>query len=146
MPEELLGPDIHCIFSGSSGILESVKASISESEDEVKAELAEQLMNRVREYIDQLLMTTQYVHDGYSLSWKLLSVDDFEGEVSMATSFNVHVKSDDFEFFDLLLNKDEILEEIQQRIKDELRRFLKASGILCEKLCIKMESNGFGYG
>lgn len=146
MSEELLGPDIRCVFSGPPDILDSVKASVSESDNEVKAELAERLMDRVREHIDHLLVITQYVHDGYSLSWELLSLDDFEGEISMATSFNVHVKSDDFEFFDRVLNKREVLGEILHRIEKELLGFLKTSGVSFDKLGVTMESGGFGYG
>lgn len=146
MLEALLGPDIRCDFFGSAENLIVLRVALEEANGEVKSALDQQLMTNIHTCIEELLTTETHEHDGYLLSWELLCIDEFDDGLSLATSFNLSVKADDFDFFDGLLNNTDVLEKFLHRIQQTIREFLQRSGVPLADLDQRMESDGFGYG
>lgn len=146
MAEELLGPDLSASIKASPEQVEVISKRLSKGED-LNDEIKTILWDSLTTTTNQIVEDNNYEHDGFHFTWELSGVYKFEAdELIVNSSINVNVKSDDFDFFNAILQEDKNLATLMATLEEQLATYLETGGISKESYTIKAESDGFGYG
>lgn len=146
MAEELLGPDLSATISAPEPYRERIQATLSPDGERLKEEVEKMLWEALTRQIENLVSQSGYSHDGFHFSWELACIFIDDDEIVVPASINVNVKSDDFDFFDALLQEEVVLNSLLQTIENVLIRYLEGQGISSSDFTVIAKSDGFGYG